>query len=560
MSVVVWPVLTRLAFWAMMLGVVALMACTGSVQEPTGGDTPGPAAQPGQPKRGGTLVIPEDASKPSNDTDAHRGTASTNLNVSGNIHLPIIGEDTQNRGKIIGYLADSWEVSPDGKTYTIKVKELTTHKGKPFNAEDVAYNLNRFRTRPNKLPLARAGCVYELMDNAKAVDRTTVVITLQDRAPSFLACLGNPHIMIQPKYLLEEIDGPGKGRPVQPEEVDGVGPFKLVKWVDGAIIEMERFDSYYRQGLPYLDKLHSVQLPDPASVIAAFRTQRIQIFRKYATTPNKEEVDTLKAELGDRISTKAVVAPGATGFQLHSKRQPLDDIRVREAIDLAYNRQAYRDLINSGEGLLSGPYYCGWGWVFTCQELETWPGHRAQKTEDLKRANQLMQEAGYGPQTPLKLTVSCGTASPDSCDILREDLKKIGIDLAINRQEENVRRKQIEDQAFDIHAWIRIIPAGDPDDYHGLHYMPNAGENRAKWENPRYVELFKEQRRELDREKRAKILREMGKILYDDHVLLHGYGPMLHQTWWSFVKGYEPPGESLPHQTHYIADHIWLDQ
>ncbi|MBI4498636.1 MAG: ABC transporter substrate-binding protein, partial [Chloroflexi bacterium] len=494
---------------ALSAGLLAGCTAASPGQQPSP-QVPAPA-EAGKPKPGGTFTIEYTTARPSIDTDAHQGTASNSAYTFGQAYLPIIGEDVLARdGKIIGYLADSWTISKDGLTYTFKIKELTTYKGKAFNAEDVAYNINRMITRPNKRPFGRSGCVRELAKGAEAPDKTTVVITLREVSVGFFQCLANPHIMIVPKYILEPLDGPaGEGKLLQMEDVDGVGPFKPTKWIEGSIWEAERNETYFEKGLPYLDKYVMIELPDPASKIAAFRTKRIDMFSHFATTPSRDEAQALKQELGDQVTHQPVIATTAEGFQLHWKRKPLDDIRIREAIDLAYNRQQERDLLLKAN-LFSGPYHCGWGWVFTCQELESWPGHRADKTEDLKRAKELMRQAGYNPDQPsLVLNAACSTStvSDDPCELLREDLAKIGIDMKITRLQTAAFRKQVADQVFDIHPWTRYLTAGDPEDYNGLHYLPTAVENRAQWENPRFVELWKQQRREFDQEKRGKLVR-----------------------------------------------------
>ena len=498
--------------------------------------------------------------KPAMDLDQHRAISSDSLNVGGNLYLPILGEDTQNRGlDNIGFVAESWQYSGDGKTLTLKIRQMTTHKGQPFNAEDVAYNLERMRTQPNKLSLVRSGCLRPTLQKAVATGATTVVLTLEAASASFIACLSNPHILMIPKGVLQEIDGPGQGRPMQPEDVDGIGPFKFVRWVDGSLLEMERFESYFRQGLPYLDRIQLVQLNDCSSGVAAFRTQRIHMFKKFATCPGTIEADALTREFGDQVQVKEVPVPWGPRIMLNWKRSPLDNLRVREAVDLAWNRQYMRDLLGGGKGTLSGPYYCPWGWIYTCQEYETWPGYRADKGSDLARARSLLQEAGYGAEKPLTISASCGTGTPDICDLLTDDLKQIGVTLRPIRLENAVLTAQAGKGDFDICVCGRGGQANDPDDYNGLNYLPNASLNYPKWENARFSQLYEEQRGELNREKRGTILREMGKIIYDDHVLLSGMNDMLHQTWWSFVKGYVPPTEARPHQTNYLADYIWLD-
>ena len=538
-----------------------LTACaTTSQPAPSGA----PGAPAGEPKRGGTLTQEWSSATPSMDSDAHQSTGSQTSAGPGNMYIQLLGEDTQARGgKIIGYLATSWDTSADGKTWTFKVRELTTYKGKPFNAEDVEYNINRMMSRPNKLPFARSGCIRDMVQSVKATDKTTVVVALKEPIPAFLSCISSLYIQIMPKYVLEPIDQPEKYHRLTVEEVDGVGPFILTKWTEGSIWEMERNPNYYKEGLPYLDKYVLVELPDAASKIAAFRTKRIDMFAHFAVTPNAREAEELKKEFGDQILVKDVIAPGSmNGFQLHWKRKPLDDIRVREAIDLAFNRQSRRDLINLGKGLPAGPYHCPWGTVFTCDELAKLPGYREDKAQDLRRAKDLIRQAGYNPEDPKALTLvaGCGTTSPDNCDLMKDDLAKIGIDLRIARLEANVLRERVDKQEFDVATWYRNLTASDPEDYNSLHYLPNAGENRAKWENAKFMELYAKERVELNKEARFKMVRQMGQAILEDHVLLHGWGDVLFQTWWSYVKGYVAPSDVYPHQTNYTADYFWLDK
>ncbi|MBI4497382.1 MAG: ABC transporter substrate-binding protein, partial [Chloroflexi bacterium] len=334
------PGLARTLKVALLLGAsVLLAACTGAAPTTEAPTTEAPkteasptAKDEGKPKYGGILTAVETLTLDQVHIDAHLSRGSPAISVHGNIHGYILAEDMQNRGTITGDLATSWQSSPDGLTWTFTIRDgLQTHKGKPFSAEDIAYNINRTIQRPNKLNLFRTGCMKTLAKEAKAPDKTTVVVTLLDRSPAFLACVSDPHMFMQPKYILEDIDGPGKGRPMRPEEIDGVGPFQFVATAERSHWELKRSASFFKQGLPYLDGLRFVDLPDASSKIAAFRTQRIDMFQKFATTPRPSEAKALKAEFGDKITLQPGVAPSGPPFQLNWKRPPLDDIRVREA-------------------------------------------------------------------------------------------------------------------------------------------------------------------------------------------------------------------------------------
>lgn len=539
------------------VGLMVLAGCTVATAP-----SEGPAAGDGKPKYGGVLTEAETLSLDQVHIDAHLSRGSPAISVHGNIHGYVMAEDMLNRGTVIGDLATSWNASSDGLSYTFKIREgVQTHKGKPFSAEDVAYNLNRMIETPNKINMFRTGCMKALAKEAKAPDKTTVVVTLHDRSAAFLACMAGPHMYIQPKYILEEIDGPGKGRLMLPEEIDGVGPFQYVKAVPDNVWEVTRNPNFFKEGLPYLDGIRFVNLADPSSIIAAFRTQRIDMFQKFATTPRPSEVEALRKEFGDQITIVPGVAPSGPPFQLNYKQAPLNDIRIREAIDLTFNRQQENELLKEGAATWGGPYYCGWGTIFTCEELLTWPGHRPDKTEDLQRAKELMRQAGFNPDQPgaLTLTAVCGTGETDGCALLKEDLSKIGITLRLQRMESSARVDTSNKGGYDITVAGRITAADDPEDYNGQFYLPTGAVNHVKWEHPKFLELYQQQRQELNPEKRFQTLREMAKIIYNDHVSLHGYNDVLNPGFWNYVKGYTPPTAKKPHQTTYRMDTTWMD-
>ena len=447
-------------------------------------------------------------------------------------------------------------MSKDGKTYTFKIREgLKTHKGKPFNAEDVAYSINRMINPPNKMPIPRAGCVRETVVKATATDALTVAIQLQDPVASFIACMTNPYLGIQPKYILETIDK--ENRQMQPEEIDGVGPFKVDKWTFGSIYTAKRFDGYYMEGRPYLDEIQMVVLPDASSIIAALRTQRIHMVSAFATTPTVTEAKALKKEFGDKLNIVQVDAPGFRGFQINFRKPPLDDIRVREAIDLAVNRQNQLDLVLEGAGSLSGPYYGLWDWIYSFEEMSKWPGYRADKTQDLARAKQLLKDAGYASGLTID-GIICGTTSGEDCDLLVGDLGKVGITAKLARGETAANQARGRKGDFSLYYDSKGADFADPDVYNGLIYLPTAGLNWAKWEDKEFLKLYEQERVELDQTKRGQILRKMADIVRDSRVYVLTNRALLHQTWWAFLKGYVPPKDF--YHTKYRFDALWMDK
>ncbi|MBI4497724.1 MAG: hypothetical protein HY689_07500, partial [Chloroflexi bacterium] len=212
-----------------LLGVGLVAACTApsqpapSGQEPSAqapAQTPAQAEVAGKPKYGGTLVVMGDPT--GQGADYHSTTSISMIEAFSNIHATVLELSPDDRVTVRGYLATSWQVSADGKTFTFKIREgLTTHKGKPFTAEDVAYSVYRMVERPGRVTGARTGCLRAVVKRVTAPDPTTVVIELKEAVASFIPCMTNPYLAIQPKYVVETVDR--ENRIMQPEEIDGVG-------------------------------------------------------------------------------------------------------------------------------------------------------------------------------------------------------------------------------------------------------------------------------------------------------------------------------------------------
>ena len=539
--------------WAALVTVTLSLSCS---QAATPSGEPSPTGGEAQPKYGGTLIQLQGTDI---KLDAHRNTSFTALHAFNQVHQGLLQYSPQERDKVEDAIATSWDVSPDGLTYTFNIREgLTTYKGKPFGGEDVVYNIFRALNLPNKIPMPRTGCLRAIVKDAQTTAPSTVVVTLETRSAAFMACIANPYIFMQPKYVLEQIDGPGKGREMQLEDVDGVGPFKLVKHIPGSIFEFERNANFYRKGLPYVDKVQIVELPDVASQIAAFRTETAHITTTFGT-PSHKETESLKAALGDKVHFIEAVPPGWRGFQVNWTRSPFSDKRLREAVHLALNRQTINELLMENEGTLSGPYNCKkWPWIFTCEELAQWPGYRADKTQDLARAKQLVRDAGYGPEKALTVDASCGTAGADECEIIREDLKGIGIEVRLIREDNASRQARALKGDWDLYPDSKGIAVDDPEAYNDDYYLPTAGLNFAKWENAEWLKLYEQERRELDQAKRGELLRQMGKIWFEDYVFLHVQRIGTHPGYWSFVKGYVPPPDLV--HVNYSFERVWLDK
>jgi peptide/nickel transport system substrate-binding protein len=332
--------------------------------------------------------------------------------------------DIDASGEFVGDLATSWTQN-DPTTWTFDlVTNATFHNGEKFTADDVKYTFDRILDPATAS--AYAG-LYEQIDSVDAVDASTVVFTLKAPFGAFLTNLAtNGQIVNQ--TAIESAD-PARN-PV------GTGPFKFVEWVQGDHITVEKNDSYFKAGLPYLDSVTYRFLAVDQSRIDALSAGEID----WADAVPLQQVESLKNDPRFTYVTSAVA--GIPDFlALNTAVAPFDDVRVRQAIALAINRSDIRDVAYLGTGELG------------LQEVPTGSSWYDETgifgaTTDTARAEELLAEAGY----PDGLTVEYLGLSqyPEllkTGQVVRDQLKAIGVDMTI--------------KAVDVSVWYDAFVSGD---------------------------------------------------------------------------------------------------
>ncbi len=528
-------------------------------------DRPVPV-QTGAAQYGGTLVTMETGNLQA--IDFHRVRSIGTMQWFANIHLNLLEVDTQTRDVVVGDAAESWEVSDDGAQWTFNIRPgLVTHKGRPFTADDVHYNMWRWLNQPNDVGLLRSGCFRNAVIGAEKIDDSTVVVTTGTQtggaAPvaSFLKCASQAYMLLQPKHTMEPVDAPGQQRDLTVEEVDGIGPFIFTEYVPDNIMKSEKFENYYETDpdLPYLDNYHMTIIADAATRIAAFRTKRADFFPTF-TTPRKPEADLLVKQYGDEITYVRVVAPGKRGIVINNTRPPFDDREIRWAMHLAIDRNAVNQLHHDGVGILAGPYLGLWDWIYSFDDYYTWPGFRSyvdgRVDEDLAESKRILESKGYGPDNRLKVSLMAGTSEADEVTI-GDNLNDSWIDVTFDRVPGSVGLERTLRTDFDAYFESKGTEFDDPDAFNGLLYIPTAGINFTKWEDKRWLELNQLQAAELNQDKRGEYLREMADIIFENQIFVGVIRPRLNQINWSHMVGYVHP--KFSHQSTYRWDHIWLD-
>ncbi|MHA6731387.1 ABC transporter substrate-binding protein [Devosia sp. A369] len=412
-------------------------------------------------------------------------------------------------GQALPLLAQSYEISEDGLTYTIKLREgVKFHTGQVMTAEDVAYSYNYIRNPDNGSPGAGD---FVMVSNVEVVDANTVRFTLTDKNASLPMTLGNKYGGVVPAGYFD--DEASKNR-INAESV-GTGPFKLAEFVPNSHVTLERNEDYWEAGMPYLDGIDFSILPNSASMLVALRNQRVDL----VVLSRPQDVQQVSSVPG--LTIERWPSLSQTAIDLGSELKPLDDVRVRQAISLAVDKNEIMKASVGEYGTVLGTMVAGmqdaWG-----LPLDQVP----MQGPDIEKAKALMAEAGLADGFTMTLTSINGYDWMDTASVtLREQLAKIGITLEIQRVDlgvwvNNFRSSQM---GFTFNDW-----AAQPDPsllfYRHFHQKPDGADFR-NWDNAEASALLDEGRAESDPAKRREIYLRYQAIMAETVPTIMLYSP-----------------------------------
>jgi peptide/nickel transport system substrate-binding protein len=458
---------------------------------------PAPAHAADQPRSGGTLMMWTQGDPP--NFDLHQNSTFLVNWAMAPCYNQLVQFEPLNPLQVIPDLAERWEMTPDGKSYRFFLhKGVKFHDGKPLTSADVKATLDWVRQPPQGVVSPRAGA-FATVEEIQTPDEFTVVFRLSHANPSLLDNLAQGWMAIYPKHVLEK-EGDMK------RTVVGTGPFKLKRYTRGVSIELEKNPEYFVKGRPYLDGITLYIIPDFGSAYAAFRTRRLLMmgFSQESTAHQAE------AELSKRVVIQKV--PGFSMrpvFNMDTTRAPWSDIRVREAVSLAIDRQAAIKMITDGEGQVGGFMPPGGQWALSIEELQKIPGYGPDKEGDRERAKRLLAEAGHPNGFKTTMLTRMGTQYERISVFLKDELSKIGIEASLDVKETAAAYEVLNTRTFDTAPWGTAVALDDPDAVFSEHYTCDAVRNYSQLCLPEIDELFTKQSQTLDVEERKRLVQEM---------------------------------------------------
>lgn len=406
--------------------------------------------------------------------------------------------------EVVPDLAESWNVSPDGLTYTIKIRQgVKFHHGTELTSADVKWNYDEVIKvgGPN-------AAVLKSVKEIKIIDKYTVAFVLSTPNGIFLNSLAAYYgTFILPKDLYEGTDvkkNPYNNKP------SGTGPFKFVEWVPGSHILLKANEDYYG-GKPKIDQLVFRFMSNIPTVLAALEKGEIhtaQISISFGEIPRLQEVKNLEVVL------KPDLNPIWVGFNLRDSKY--DDVNVRKAIAHAIDREAIAKIVFKG---LSKPENTAW-----LSNVPWANNSKAMLPEyNIEKAKKLLDNAGFkaGPDgTRFETTITCFIGAtlwgmPETAEFIREQLKLIGIKVSVKLLE-LATWQEVVNKKHDFELCIAGGVRGpDPSDFTA--FVADGGSRNAMgYRNERVEELFKLGAIESNKAKRVAIYAELQKIVAED--------------------------------------------
>lgn len=454
-----------------------------------------------QPRRGGVLVGVSNGDPA--DLDPLGATTTQFFHIWGNVYSHIV----QYNGmapvdQIVPDLAESWEIGPDFKTYTFRIRDgVKWHDGRPFTAQDAKFGVDLLKDKG-----AFIKSELEAIQKVEAPDPKTLRIVLSRPRASLLYVLGLMPTPIVGKHVYETAGGNLKNGPNI-----GTGPFKQGKYTRGVVADLERNPDYFERGLPYLDGVKVVIIRDDNTRLAAFRTRQVHFLGLGATSVNRVEVEQLRSSVPG-LQPNEHLAMSAKMLQINAKVRPWDDVRVRRAAFLAIDRWIALEVLDDTTRP-AGPVVPP-NWALPDQELLALPGYRkgADKQKDRDEAKRLLAEAGLPTGFDTESITPSTVARLVKLQVfIKDQLQTVGIRVSSVTPlfaEWNARRDKLQ---FEVMALQASVAYPDPDSA-AKNLLPGLFSNL---EDAKTFDLFGRQSLERDPAKRREQVYEMQRRMIE---------------------------------------------
>jgi peptide/nickel transport system substrate-binding protein len=472
----------------------------GATSTPAGSSASSPASPSASPVSGGTLVFARNADVISWDPIIPTDNPSiwAQLNIYDQLVRVAPGSEA-----VEPDLATSWDVSPDGKTYTFHLRTgVVFSDGTPLKASDVKFSLDRVATDKASL----WGFLFPKM-NITTPDDQTVVINLDTPWAPLLADLSVFAASIIPQAYFNQV-----GEQTFGDKPIGTGPFVLSSWQKGNVAVLKRNPKYWDQPKPYLNEVDFKVVADDNTRMLQVQSGQIDV----ASDVPFNQIDSLKSKPGLDVQISPVI--GTYWIQFNEKLPQFQDINVRQAINWAVDKQSIIKTVLFG---YAQPAYGYLGKMLYSDTTDQPYGF------DLTKAKQLMAQSKYPNGFSTKLLIASGdTIGQQVAVIVKSELAQIGINVTMEQQEPASAFQAQVNGSYEMVEYYMTSDIIDPAENTTYAAAGNGGSNAVYtyYDNPTVDALISQSNSETDPTKRAAEYLQIQQLVHND-------APMLFLFW-----------------------------
>ncbi|GGH35736.1 ABC transporter substrate-binding protein [Paenibacillus segetis] len=397
---------------------------------------------------------------------------------------------------LIPAIASSYQVSDDGLTYTFTLNQgIVFHDGSELTAEDVYYSYAKLSGLNGQEPLSSK---FSSITSIDTPDDYTVVIQLKDKDAAFLAA---NIVAIVPKDYEQ-----------QSEKPIGAGPYKFVEYKPGQQLVLEKNENFYdKEHAPMLDKVEFKIMPDTNSAVLALQSGDIDMI------PGITAQGVL--QLGDGYTVVSGPQNMVQLMALNNSVKPLDDLKVRQAINYAIDKDVIIQTVAEGNGTKLGSNMSPAMKMYFQEGLEDY------YTPSIDKAKELLKEAGYENGFDLTLTVPSNYQfHVDTAQVIADQLKNVGIKVTIKQIEWSSWLEDVYNNAKYEATIVGLTGKLDPHEVLGR-YETTYAKNFFKFSNSEFDKLVNQGKTEIDEAKRVDLYKQAQTLLTEQAVAVYIMDP-----------------------------------
>jgi peptide/nickel transport system substrate-binding protein len=506
-------------------------------------------------KRGGTLRLYHNDNPPSTSLLEESTIASVApfSAVFNNLVMFDPSKVHESLDSVIPDLAESWSWDSTNTKLTFKLRQgVKWHDGMPFTAKDVQCTwrmligkseASDFHRNPRKV-------WYSKLQDVSINGDYEATFELSEPQPSLPVLLASAFSVVYPCHVPQATM---RTKPI------GTGPFKFVEFKRGNSIRLVRNPDYWKKDRPYLDEITFRMIDSRATRMLAFATGEFDI-----TFPADISVSLMrdvKARAPNAIC-EMITTGTFSNLMVNRVNPPFDNPDIRKAMSLAIDRKAFNTILMEGLALTGGamlPKPAG-EWGMPPEMVSSLMGYGPDTEKNIAEAKAIMQKLGYSETKPLPIKIQTRNLPTyrDAAVIVADQLKKIYITGELDVLETPQWYARLARKDYTIGLNVTGVSVDDPDGNIVENYSCKSERNYTQYCNAEVDKLLAAQSRELDKDKRKKIVWDIERLLVDDAARPTIISSVAANCWQPYVRNYTPHDNSQYNTLRF--EEVWLDK